>query len=250
MTDAPSAARAPRILWAARAGAFAILPTQLFVVPFGLVSGVVAGEIGLDFVQTMFLSVALFAGASQFAVMDLLADGAPVLVIVAAGLAVNLRLVMYAASLSTWLREASLGSRALVGYLNIDNAYAVASVWYRRQPEASAAERAAFHISGAVVTWLVWQTATVIGFFFGAAAPAYLALEFSAPIAFIALAAPVLVDRPSWLAAATAIALAIAFKDLAFNLGVVIGGIGGVAAGWLADRAAERRRAQEAGGDV
>lgn len=251
MADAPFASiERPRIGWAARAGVAAILPTQLFVVPFGLVSGVVANDIGLDFVQTMFLSVVLFAGASQFATMELLRDNAPALIIIATGLAINLRFLMYAAALSGWLRGASLPSRTVIGYLNIDNVFAAAMVWYRAEPSATPVERAAFHIAAAVLTASVWQVATVFGFFFGAAAPAYLSLEFSAPIAFLALAAPVLTDRPSWLAAVVATALALATHDLPFSLNVILGGVAGILAGYLADRALEKRAAATGGDNV
>lgn len=241
MTDATRAPGAPRLAWATRAGVVAILPTQLFVVPFGLVSGVFAHDVGLDIVATMFLSIAVFAGASQFAILELLQDGAPALVIIATGLAINLRFVMYAAALAPWLYGASRRGRALVGYLNVDNMFAVASVWYRAVDDARPSERVAFHLGGAALTWLVWQAATVIGFYFGAAAPAYLSLDFAAPIAFLALSAPLLVDKPAWCAAGVAVALALGLHGLPFNLNVVIGGLGGVAAGYLADRALSRR---------
>lgn len=228
--------RGERLAWAMRAGAVAILPTQLFVMPFGLVSGVVAQEIGLDFVQTMFLSIGVFAGASQFTIMELLRDGAPALIVIAAGLAVNLRFVMYAASLSTWMGGASLRQRAGLSYLNVDNAFAVASIWFRANPETTSTERIVFHLTGGVITWWVWQFATMVGFFFGATAPAYLSLEYAAPVAFLALSAPVLVDRPSWWAAGVATALALVLHDLPYSLNVLIGGAAGVGAGYWADR--------------
>ncbi|MCI4664999.1 MAG: AzlC family ABC transporter permease [Neomegalonema sp.] len=241
MTNAsPPLVGRPRIGWAVQAGLIAILPTQLFVVPFGLVSGVVASEIGLDLAQTMFLSIALFAGASQFATMELLRDNAPAVIVIATGLAINLRFIMYAAALSPWVREAPYSGRVAVGYLNVDNVFAAAMVWYRAQPQGTPVERVAFHLSAAVLTWVMWQICTLVGFYFGAAAPDYLALEFSAPIAFLALAAPVLVDRPSWLAAAVATATALALHELPFNLNVVAGGGLGIMAGYYADRALEQ----------
>lgn len=245
MNDALQPPRAPRMMWAFRAGVVAIMPTQLFVVPFGLVSGVVAAEIGMDLVQTLFLSIFVFAGASQFATMELLRDNAPALIIILTGLAINLRFVMYAASLSPWIGAAPRSGRWLVAYLNIDNVFAVASVWFRKEAQATPGERIAFHVGAAALTWLVWHVATVTGFYFGAAAPDYLSLDFAAPIAFLALTAPVLVDKPAWFAAATATALSLALHDLPFNLNVIVAGLAGIAAGWLADRSAEARAARQ-----
>lgn len=246
MTDAPpSFAGAPRLVWAVRAGLAAALPTQIFVLAFGMVSGVVAAEIGMDFGQTMFLSIAVFAGASQFAIMNLLDDGAPTLIIVAAGVAINVRFMMYAATMSTWLRDASFGRRLAVSYLNVDNIFAVASVWWRQNTATRAEERAAFYLVGGLLSWCVWQGSTAFGFFFGATAPAFLSLEFAAPVAFLALTAPLLIDRPSWSAAFVATGLAVTLHDLPFSLNVLIGGVAGVAAGYYVDRRVNGRE----GGD-
>ena len=243
MTGAPfPASDASRLAWAVRAGVIANLPAQLFVVPFGLVSGIVANDIGLDLAQTMFLSIVVFAGASQFALMELLESRAPALVLIATGLAINLRFVMYAASLAPELRGASLPARAGVGYVNVDNVFAASMIWFRANAGATPSERAAFFIAGGALTWSVWQATTIVGYYFGAAAPPFLSLDFAAPIAFLALVAPVLVDRPSWAAAGVATVVSLALRDLPFNLNVVLGGVAGVATGYVVDRAAQRRR--------
>ena len=118
-------------------------------------------------------------------------------------------------------------------------------IWYRTRPDAGVVERAAFFIAAGLLTWAVWHVSTLAGFYFGAIAPDYLALEFSAPIAFLALAAPVLVDRPSWTAAGVATAVTLLFHDLPYNLNVIVAGAAGIGAGYLADRAAEQRAARE-----
>ena len=95
-----------------RAGA----PFVLVVAPFGLLFGVVAAEAGLDIVQTMAMTVLVIAGASQFAAVQLLSDNAPTIVAILTGLAVNMRMAMYSASLTPHLGKASLGKRALAAY--------------------------------------------------------------------------------------------------------------------------------------
>ena len=65
-----------------------------------------ATEAGIDVAQVMGFSVLVLAGASQFSAVQLLSDHAPVLVVLASSLAINLRMAMYSASLTPWLGAA------------------------------------------------------------------------------------------------------------------------------------------------
>lgn len=88
-------------------GCIASAPFVIVIVPFSLLFGVVATEAGLNLLQVMLFTFSVFAGASQFAAVQMMDDGAPVLVILATSLAVNLRMVVYSAEfwckpLSNW----------------------------------------------------------------------------------------------------------------------------------------------------
>ena len=63
-------------------GARAIGPFMLGVVPFGLITGISAIDAGFGAVQTVAMSVVIFAGASQLALIELVGDSAPVAVVV------------------------------------------------------------------------------------------------------------------------------------------------------------------------
>src|SRR6056297_2366962 len=108
-------------------GARDALPFVLVVGPFAMLFGVVATEAGLDLLATMGFSVLDIAGASQFAALQQMTEGAPVLVAIATALAVNLRMAMYSAALLPHLGEAPLWKRAVVAYLNVDQTYAMRS---------------------------------------------------------------------------------------------------------------------------
>ena len=103
------------------AGFWTTAPVLLFIIPFGAYSGVVALEAGFGFWRMMALSVFVFAGASQIASLELMAAGAPWFVIVISGVAVNLRFIMYSASVAPHMRDASLGARLLAAYFTVDN---------------------------------------------------------------------------------------------------------------------------------
>ena len=108
-----------------REGVVAGLPFTVFVIPFATLFGVVATEAGLDVAQTMGFSVLVIAGASQFTAIQLMTENAPVWVVLAAALAVNLRMAMYSASLQPHLGALPFGRRAIVAYCNLDQSFAV-----------------------------------------------------------------------------------------------------------------------------
>jgi predicted branched-subunit amino acid permease len=96
------------------------LPFSLVVVPFGLVFGVAAIEAGFDTLQTGLFSLLVGAGAAQLAALQMIVEGAPLLIVVLTGTAVNLRLAMYSASLAPHLGAAPLRQRALAAFFLID----------------------------------------------------------------------------------------------------------------------------------
>ena len=88
------------------------LPFVAVIVPFGMLFGVVGTEAGMDLAQVMAMTVLVIAGASQFTAVQLMTDNAPILLVLAASLTVNLRMAMYSAALVPHIGQAPLGLRA------------------------------------------------------------------------------------------------------------------------------------------
>jgi predicted branched-subunit amino acid permease len=87
----------------ARAGVRAVAPMLLGVVPFGLVAGAAPASQGLARWSAVGLSSIVFAGASQLAAVDVLGHGGSAVVAILAAWTINLRLVLYSASLAPYL---------------------------------------------------------------------------------------------------------------------------------------------------
>lgn len=102
------------------------LPFILVVAPFALLFGVVATEAGLNVWETLAFSVVVIAGAAQFTALQLMQENAPTVIVLASALAVNLRMAMYSAALVPQIGHARLGLRAIMAYLMVDQAFAVA----------------------------------------------------------------------------------------------------------------------------
>ena len=106
------------------------LPFLLVLLPFGLLFGVLGTEAGLPLSQVMGFSFLVIAGSAQFTALQLMTENAPVLVVLASALAVNLRMAMYSASITPHLGASPLWQRALLSYMLVDQTYAMAMQTY------------------------------------------------------------------------------------------------------------------------
>ena len=207
------------------------LPFVLVIIPFGLLFGVVATEAGLDIVQTMAMTVLIIAGAAQFAAVQLMVDHAPVIVAVATGLAVNMRMAMYSAALTPHLGKAGFWKRALVSYFIVDQSYAVSIFEFEQRPEMSVQDKLSFFFGSVTPICPLWYVATYVGAVAGAAIPPEFALDFAVPITFIALVAPALRSLPHIAAAFVSVVTALALAWLPYNGGLMIAALLAMMAG-------------------
>jgi predicted branched-subunit amino acid permease len=184
--------------------------------------GVVATEAGFTSVQTMAFSSVVFAGAAQFTALQLMADDAPFLIVVATALAVNLRMAMYSASLAVWLGRAPLWKRALIAYVNVDQSYAVSINRYEDEPDLSLTQRIGFFFGAVTPVCPMWIVATGLGIWFGDMVPDWMALDFAVPICFLAIIAPMMRTLAHMVSAVASIILALVFSGLPYNLGLLV----------------------------
>lgn len=207
------------------------LPFILVVGPFALLFGVVATEAGLSLFETMTFAITVVAGAAQFTALQLMSENAPTFVVIASALAVNLRLAMYSASLTPHLGALPLWRRALAAYFLVDQNYALASARFDRQPDMTTGQKFAYFM-GAVTpvapNWYLW---TLIGAWIGKSIPPELALDFAVPITFLAMLGPMLRTGAHVAAALVAVACALIFAFVPYNLGLILAGIAGMMTG-------------------
>lgn len=213
-------------------GAFAVAPVLLGVAPFGLVTGLAATEIGLGMTEALGLSVVLYAGASQLAVVDLLGAGAPVWVIVLTAVVINLRYAMYSASLAPLLSDQPIGRRAAGAYLLTDQAYALTVARSVGAPDAGDGHWW-FYLGVASTMWLTWQGTTVIGVAAGNTLPPSVPLGFAVPLVFLSLLIPSVSDRPTLAAGLTGALVATVGVGLPANGGMLLGALTGVGVGYV-----------------
>lgn len=219
-------------------------PFILIVVPYSMLFGVVARDAGLDVVQTMSMSVLVIAGASQFTALALLQDQAPVFIVVFTALAVNLRMAMYSAALVPHIGHARFGTRVLMAYLMVDQAFAVAVKTYEDRPGMSPTNKVAYYFGAMMLICPFWYGFTLVGAVVGQAIPESYSLDFAVPICFIALTAPLLRSLPHVIAALSSCVAAMVFAWVPWSLGLILAALTAMIVGAQAELYLKRRQAR------
>ncbi len=203
---------------------------------YGLSFGALAATAGLSLGQTCTLSLAMFTGASQFALVGVLDGGGAAVAGAATAVLLGARNAFYGLRLASLLDVRGM-RRPLAAQLVIDESTAMAIGASDRR-----AARLGFWATG-VAVFVLWNLATVVGAV-GADAlsdPSVLGLDAAAAAAFLALLAPQLQGRTVWATAAAAAVLALALTPV-LSPGLPVLAAAGVAviAGWRRPRGLRR----------
>jgi 4-azaleucine resistance transporter AzlC len=194
------------------------MPIFLGYVPVGAAFGIIATSIGFTAAQAVVCSATALAGAGQFIALNLMKEGAAVLAVVAATTVVNLRYVLFGATLSPHLKGMPLGSQAVLAFTLTDETFAV-NVADRRSGASSGASMAGV----GAIAWTGWVAGTATGALAASLIgdPTRWGVEFAMPAMFTALLIALAEDRRHVVAAALAGALAVGLPALA-AIGIVI----------------------------
>ena len=178
MSDAPRKAAERRIRNRA-------LTIGVSVTPFGLSFGAVSVEAHLSLIQVCLLSLVLFSGASQFALVSIIGAGGSYFSAVGTALLLGVRNGLYGARVNTLLRPAGL-RRFVMAEVTIDESTAMAV------SEARTGHATRAFWSTALSVYVLWNLSTIVGALVGNAlgSPAATGLDVAGPAAFIALLAP------------------------------------------------------------
>lgn len=147
-----------------RRGALRLLPVSVFVVPFGIAFGAAAIERGMSVDQALVMSLIMFAGASQFAALDLWTSPLPWLSLALVVLAVNARHLILGAAISPYVNPLPgrhwFASLMLLSDVNFADSYKAMKGGERD---------AGLILGGGLMLWAAWAVATAVGVVAGAA---------------------------------------------------------------------------------
>ena len=214
-------------------GVKAIIPLILGLIPFALISGITASNAGLSLGMTMLMSIGIFAGASQLAVLQLALDNANTIVIIYTALIINLRMMIYSLSISQHLQKISIRWKAILAYTMTDQSYAISMVHFLNEPNE---DKKSFIFGASISIWTLWQINTIIGYLMGSIIPQSLGLEFAIPLTFIAVLLKGITGWSGIITIITSGSVAVLAASLPMNLGLIIAAIVGIAVGTISEK--------------
>lgn len=224
-------------------GLRALLPLTPGVIPFGLVTGVMAVELGLSPATAMGMTLLFYSGSAQMVALQLLHNGVLPVAIVATAQIINLRFIMYSASLAPHFHGLPRRWTWPLCYLLSDQAYALCTLKFDSGELGRYAHH--YYAGTALGMWLAWQLSVLAGVYLGASIPESWSLSFAIPLSFLALLVPGIRDRATLGAAVVGGVIAVLAVDMPYNLGLVSAAVGGIVAGLVIETRNARARAND-----
>jgi len=197
------------------AGVSRAMPIVLGYVPIGLAYGVLAQKAGLSALNTLLMSLLVYAGSAQLIAVGLFAGGASVLSIVLTTFVVNLRHLLFSAAVAPFLQHWRKIDLAGFAYELTDETFAVHSAQFASEGVPGRAEVFATNVT-AQVSWIL---GTALGVLLGSviADVKPLGLDYALPAMFIALLILQIQDR---------VQVAVALLAGALSVGLLLAGLG------------------------
>jgi 4-azaleucine resistance transporter AzlC len=182
-------------------GAKDVASVLLGIFPVGMAFGIAARQYGFSVVEASLMSLLVFAGASQFIGVALIASGAGLVEVAMTTFFVNLRHVLLSASLSVHLRGTGRAIRSLLAHGITDETFGVSIARYSR------GESSPWYMAGVSIPfYLTWNAGTIAGYLAGEVLPDLVrnAMAFALPAVFVSLLVLSCKDRTVILVAAFA----------------------------------------------
>ncbi|HBQ8835522.1 TPA: AzlC family ABC transporter permease [Klebsiella pneumoniae] len=229
-------------------GASAIMPLCIGDFPFSFIVGALSVSAGMSVWQSTAWSAIVIAGSAQMLALNMLKTGATLGVIIFTTLIINLRHVLYSASISGTVREASFFKKCFMSYALTDEVYATTV----KEMEGNKKEKYLFYGSAMITFWAIWVLADFLGALVGASFPHIekYGLDFAMVAAFIAIVVPQIKSQACTVAAVVAAVSGVLLVVLPYSLGIVVASVLGVLAGLCVDLAEERKQMAKTESDM
>lgn len=205
--------------------------TFLSVLPLALVLGVAITESGIGNLVGWSSSSIILGGAAQLTVVTLLGTGTVALAVIAAGLIIQARHLMYSAALSPAFKSQPRWFRWIGPYFLVDLLFALASLRDNDDPDAFRS----YYLAVALTFWPLWQVSVAAGLFVGPVVPESWQLGFAVPVVFLGVLVIGIDTSPKLVAALVGGVSAFLLSGLPNRTGLLLAALAGIAAGTAAE---------------
>jgi predicted branched-subunit amino acid permease len=222
-------------------------PTLMAMFSWGLVTGVAMSKSILSVPQALGMSLLVYAGSSQLAVLPLLAAKLPIWTALLTAAMVNTRFVIFSAGLAPHFSYLPFWRRLALGYFNGDVVYLL----FQKKAFATGyvPGKQAYFWGMALLSWVSWQISSIAGILLASAVPDNWGLDLAGTLALVPLIVSAVISRSMLAAVSVAGVVALIAIDLPYRLSLPLAVFAAIGAGSVADILAERadlRRIREA----
>jgi len=217
----------------------AIIPTATW----GLVTGIALVKSGLSEQAAVMMTLMVYAGSAQLTSLPLIATGAPLWLIFAAGFIVNVRFLIFGAALQPYFQSLPWYKRFAYGYFTTDMSFVVFMPRFGNAKVRGTQEQRWFFLSMIVIGWFTWQCSSMLGIFLGVMVPDSWSLDYAAILALLGITIPLANSRPMLVAIIAAGCTAWIAQPLPLRLGLLVAVVVGMSAGIWAEQRLNKERA-------
>lgn len=207
----------------------AIFPLSLAVVPWGVLCGSLAINVGLTPLQAQLMSLLIFAGAAQLAALTIMGAVGSLSSMFSSTFVISSRHLLYSAVFREHVRKSSFGLRCSIAFFLTDEMFAVTCAHIVKNKRFSPV----YALSSGITFYVIWNISTFAGIVAGQHIPnlEHLGLEFAIAATFIAIVIPLIKNRSTLVSVVTsglsAIILSVFMKEYALIAATFIGMICG-----------------------
>jgi len=191
-----------------RQGVIVSTPVVVGYLPIGIAYGILARQAGFSLFQAVSLSLFVYAGAAQFIAVSMIAAGANSITIIATIGLVNLRHVLYSASVAPFLQKIGISRLLVLAFGLTDEAFSLESLVL-----AQGAKTPSYIFGLQLAPYLAWNAGSLLGGLLGGWLRGIqaLGLDFALPAMFIALLVPLIKNRQTVITAIVSGCLSLVF---------------------------------------
>jgi 4-azaleucine resistance transporter AzlC len=160
-------------------------PLSVSVFTYGIAYGALAHTTNhLDLIQTLTMSIFVFAGASQFTILALMHQGAAVWTVISSVFFLNSRQILYGLSLGPYTKDFKMRQMAFLAHGLTDESFSVSII---RAQSAKFSPR--FFLGAGSAIFIPWLLSSLLGFLIGGLItdPSRFGLDFAYIGAFLGL---------------------------------------------------------------
>lgn len=219
-------------------GARFFAPSLPAVFSWGLVTGVAMSKSALTVPEAIGMSLLVYAGSAQLAVLPLFAAGMPVWTVWLTAAVVNLRFLIFSAALQPHFNYLPMWRRTLLGFFNGDLHFVYFMQRYAEPGYQSGKE--GYFWGMALINGATWQVSSIIGILLASLFPDSWGLALAGTLALIPVMIATINSRSTLMAVVVAAVVALLCFDLPYRLALVLAVVAAIAGGMASDEMAAR----------